>query len=190
MDRMDRPRQRQPSRRKRIARRTVPRGRGALIRPRGGKETPFESCGISSDEAETVLGPVGPEDEVTVSSNDNRAFAPDEFAEFPNPDGGLVKLTVPVGEPASLAAFPSAVPSFAPTGFPTCTADLGAQDVKCTGLVEFGKYKLVDGAEEAEGTAEEETGTLTESLEVHGGDRVELKNSANRTLADACTSPN
>jgi hypothetical protein len=132
---------------------------------------------------------IGPGDEVTLSTNDNRAFGPEnpELTEFPNPDGALVKLTVPVGEPEAVSVFDSPLAGLFPTtngspgGFPTCTANLGAQDVTCAGLVDGEKYALTDGAQKVSGLADE-TGAVSQSLAVKGGDSVVLSNSL-RTLS-------
>ena len=131
---------------------------------------------------------IGPGDEVTLSTNDNRAFGPEspELTGFPNPDGGLVKLTVPVGEPESVSLFKSPLAELFPTvtgspgGFATCTANLGAQAVACEGLVEGETYTLTDGAQKVSGEAGEK-GTLSHSLIVKGGDSVALSNGS-RTL--------
>jgi hypothetical protein len=119
---------------------------------------------------------------VTVTSDDNRAFAPSNIeGEEPNPTGGLVKLTVPVGEPEAFSSFPNPVGEFLPTGFPTCHAQLNAQTVTCTGLREHESYALTDGVQKV--TVEsDETGTLTASLSVKAGDVIALSNSAKRTL--------
>ena len=70
---------------------------------------------------------------MTVSSNDNRAYAPSDIEEnsrkLPNPIGGLVIMTVPVGEPEAAPDRPGFVPEFEPTGFPRCFAELAAQIV-------------------------------------------------------------
>ena len=65
---------------------------------------------------------------MTSSSNDNRAFIhPNNSAGHhgrrPNPVGGLVKLTVPAGEPDAIGPFASGT-GFHAGGIPTCTADL------------------------------------------------------------------
>jgi hypothetical protein len=132
---------------------------------------------------------IGPGDTVTMSTNDNRAFGPEspELTAFPNPDGGLVKLTVPVGEAGSLTGFKSPMAGLFPTvtgspgGFPICTADLGAQTVACRGLVAGEKYTLSDGAQKVSDEAGE-SGTLSHSLAVKGGDLVALSNGS-RTLS-------
>ncbi len=132
---------------------------------------------------------IGLGDEVTLSTNDNRAFGPEdpELTGFPNPGGALVKLTVPVGEPGALSTFDSPLDGLFPTingspgGFPTCTANLGAQAVTCTGLVDGEKYTLTDGAQKVSGLADE-TGTVSQSLAVKGGDSVVLSNGL-RTLS-------
>src|SRR6185437_7308233 len=92
--------------------------------------------------------PVGPGTAVTWSSNDNRAFQPPDAGSLANGAGGLVNLTVPAGEPGSVSAQGSFLPGFfTPTGFPTCTADLGAQSVSCSGLNDSNTYNITDGSQ-------------------------------------------
>lgn len=145
--------------------------------------TPTEFCGTASDVAETRLGEltseVEPEDALTASSEDNRAFGPEdaEAPEEPNPDGGLVKLTVPVGEPEAVPTFVSELGGFEATGFPTCTANLGTQVVSCDGLVPEAGYMLTDGAHSAAVLAGL-TGTVSHAFTLKGGDEVVLSNGA------------
>ena len=100
-----------------------------------GTASPVDFCNTQNDTATVSVGTVKPGDRLTVASNDNRAFdSPD--APSPNPNGGLVSLTVPVGEPDSAPQFQSPLaPLFKPSGLPTCTADLELQAVLCAGLV-------------------------------------------------------
>lgn len=110
----------------------------------GSLGSPTDFCGTATDAATVSTGgPVGPGDVVTQGSNDNRAFqGPDlEFAPGGqvNQNGGLVDMTVPVGEPDAINTFPEPLPPVfpfgGPSGFPTCGADLEAQTVTCSGLV-------------------------------------------------------
>ncbi|HEY6474690.1 MAG TPA: hypothetical protein VIY26_17475, partial [Acidimicrobiales bacterium] len=115
-------------------------------------------------------------DVVTDSSNDNRAFSPPDGA-TPNGVGGLVNLTVPVGEADAVSLFTSPMEFFTPSGFPTCTADLEGRSLTCSGLVAGGNYAAADGGAHASGTADG-NGTVTIPLTVKGGDVVALSNGA------------
>jgi hypothetical protein len=151
---------------------------GSSITPLGVSPTDF--CNTQTDAADVSLGSnVTGSDAFTASSNDNRAFSPPNGA-TPNTTGGLVNLTVPVGEADAVSLFTSPLQFFASTGFPTCTADLEAWTVTCTGLVSGQGYTITDGTSAVSGNADS-TGTLTESLAVKGGDSVFLSNGS-RTL--------
>jgi hypothetical protein len=150
---------------------------GSPIIGGAGETSPTDFCNTQTDAATVATPGISIGDPITASSNDNRAFSPPDAQD--NTTGALVKLTVPAGEPDSISQFTSPL-LFAPTGFPTCTADLEAQAVSCTGLVPHESYTLRDGGETASGAADD-TGTLTEPLAVTGGDAVALDN-AFRTL--------
>ncbi len=157
-------------------------------------ESPTDFCSTSLDSADVDLSSeypsgIGAGDQITYSSNDNRAFTPNDVTELipagtPNTTGALVSMTVPTGEPDSFSAFESDLPGFFPTGFPTCTADLGGQTVTCSGLVPGGSYTIHDGSQSAGETATLLTvappgvpGTVTESsMTIHQGDTVTLSN--------------
>jgi hypothetical protein len=145
-----------------------------LIGGTAGETGPNDFCGTQTDVADMpITTPFTAADAVTATSNDNRAYAPDGSAQ--NLIGGLVSLTVPVGEPGSVSlfaspfTFPTATGS--PTGFVTCTADLGAQQVTCSGLVPDEDYTLAG----QEATADD-SGTIVVSLPLHGGESVTLSN--------------
>jgi hypothetical protein len=149
--------------------------------------SPTEFCGTASDAAtEMTIAPVGAGTRVTWSSLDNRAFQPPDGPVERNDAGGLVNLTVPAGEPGSVSAQGSFVPpDFNPTGFPTCTADLGAQSASCSGLVPGDRYTVNGvGATAADDGMPGDgiDGTVTVAIPVHRGDTIALKNSVNRTL--------
>ena len=118
----------------------------------------------------------GQADVVTDSSTDNRAFSPPN-GPTPNPVGGLVKLTVPVGEPDAVSLFTSPMAFFTPSGFPTCGADLEGRSLTCAGLVADGNYTATDGGAHASGTADGH-GVLSVPLAVRGGNVVSLSNGA------------
>ena len=125
---------------------------------------------------------VGTGDTVTVSSNDNRAYAPSDIkGEEENPIGGLVSMTVPVGEPEAVPTVPGFVPEFEPTGFPRCFAELAAQTVTCTGLRAEETYTLTDGAQKVSEESTEQ-GVVTAALAIKGGDAIALTNSSKLTL--------
>jgi hypothetical protein len=146
-----------------------------------GPEPATNFCGTSSGVADTPLASkVSRGTAVTVSSNDNRAFAGANLPGGGNAVGGLVKLTVPVGEADSAPSFAGDFPPFVDTGFPTCTADLAAQAVSCGGLIPGAKYTLTDKEGVASVTADQ-TGTVSRSLKVTRGDVLSLAN-ASRTL--------
>jgi hypothetical protein len=148
--------------------------------PSSGTATDF--CNTQTGIATVSLGaPVAPSDIVTQSTNDNRAFQ-DPNLPSANPIGGLVRLTVPVGEPDAVSSFVSPLATFTPTGFPTCTADLEAQSVSCSGLVAGRAYTLTDArsatSKAATGNAD---GTIAVSFPngaLHGGDALALSNGA------------
>jgi hypothetical protein len=137
-------------------------------------ESPNDLCNTQTDVATEGTSRIGRGDRLTWTSNDNRAFdAP--TAPSPNLLGGLVSLTVPVGEPGSVSPFQSPLTTFSPGGFPACTADLEFQEVACTGLVPGQRYTLIDRRSRALGTADT-SGTFVEPLRLRRGDSVSLSN--------------
>jgi hypothetical protein len=119
---------------------------GTAVTGPNGENSPTDFCGTETDVADMPLASApGKTDVVTASSNDNRAFIdPNNSANTtgvaPNPTGGLVKLTVPVAETDAVGPFADPLGMFQPGGIPTCTADLAAQSVTCTGLVPGEQY--------------------------------------------------
>ncbi len=157
----------------------ITRNGTGVIGPDG--QIPTDFCNTQTGVATMPLASnVAASDLFTDSSNDNRAFQPPDAA-TPNTVGGLVKLAVPVGEADAASQFVSPMPFFAPSGFPSCTADLQAQAVSCSGLVPHAGYTLTDGSRHASGNADG-TGTLTQPLTIKGGDSVALTNGASRRL--------
>jgi hypothetical protein len=141
-------------------------------------ESPTDFCNTQSGVATIGMPTIGPGDTVTAGSNDNRAFSPPiPGATTFNPTGGLVDLTVPVGEADAVSSFSSPVPGFFPSGFPTCAADLEAQTVTCSGLVPGRGYTVTDGGAHASATAAD-SGAATVPLTVHRGDSIALSNGA------------
>jgi hypothetical protein len=145
----------------------------------GGSESPNDLCNTETDVATETLPHVGAGDAVTWTSNDNRAF---DAPGSPSPDllGGLVSMTVPVGEAGSVSDFTSALPAFTQGGFPTCSADLELLAVQCTGLVPGERYTVSDRRDHASSKADS-TGTLVVGLLVRRGNAVKLSNGS-RTL--------
>lgn len=145
-----------------------------------GTQSPTDECDLETDAATLSTPTIGPGEDLTVTSNDNRAYAATN-APTPNLLGGLVSLTVPVGEPNSVSQFESPLaPAFTPTGLPACSGDLELQVVECFGLVPNENYELIDGRKRTSTTADD-TGTVAALLAVRRGDSVVLSNGA-RTL--------
>jgi hypothetical protein len=143
-------------------------------------ESATDFCNTQTDAASLSTALIAPADRLAMSSNDNRAFdSPD--SPTPNPQGGLVSLSVPVGEANSVSQYENPLGVvFTPGGLPTCTADLELQAVACFGLVSGGAYDLIDGKQKVSGTADS-TGTFVEPLFIKRGDAVALSNGS-RTL--------
>lgn len=140
----------------------------------GASSPPNDLCNTQSDVATETTPRIGPRDRLTWTSNDNRAFSA-PASPSPNLFGGLVSLTVPVGEAGSVSPFESPLPAFTPGGFPSCTADLELQEVLCDGLVPGATYTLIDHREHAHGVADG-TGTVVAPLRLRRGDSVSLSN--------------
>ncbi len=150
------------------------------------------NCNTQTDVATVPTGAIPATGTVTVSSNDNRAFLqPTPVTPFPlapqgNEAGALVDLTMTTGEPDAFSAFASPIaavlPLGAPTGFPSCTADLQAGTATCTGLVPGGSYTVtrarggdqLDGA--ADGTGTVSVGPFAGGHPLQGGDVLALSN--------------
>lgn len=145
-----------------------------------GAESPTDFCNTQTNSATLGTALIGPSDTLTASSNDNRAFAA-PAAPTPNLLGGLVRLTVRVGEPGAVSPFTNPLSAFfTPSGVPLCVADLEVQAVQCLGLVPNETYTITDGNQRTQATADS-TGTAIELLPVRGGDAVALSNGS-RTL--------
>ena len=145
-----------------------------------GAESPTDFCNTASDAATApVSSAVTPGQAVTWTSLDDRAFTPPGEPDA-NVTGALVRLTVPVGEPDSVSSFSNPFVPIPPGGFPTCSGDLEAGTVTCSGLVPGQTYTVHDGATTASGTADS-TGTVSVPLAIKRGDTVSLSNGS-RTL--------
>ncbi len=98
---------------------------------------PIILCGTESGVAHVPTRRLGPGSRLSFTSLDNRAPS------AANPSGALISLTVPLGEPGSVAAARNDQVLLLPGGFPACTVDLRAQRVQCSGLVPGERYRLV-----------------------------------------------
>jgi hypothetical protein len=153
---------------------------GSSLTP-GGSPTDF--CNTQTDTTTVGTGGVEPSDVVTQGSNDNRAFQ-DPNLPTANPTGGLVNLSVPVGEADAVSTFPTSLATFvpvgAPSGFPTCSADLQAQSVTCSGLVPSENYSVTDSRTgKSQSAAADNSGDITVAFAtgtVQGGDAMALSN--------------
>ncbi len=146
-------------------------------------ETPTDFCNTQTDTATEGTATIGAGVRLTASSNDNRAYSP---GPIPNSMGGLVSLTVPLGEADAVSSFLSPLPTFAPSGVPSCTADLELQTATCSGLVDGASYTLSDArtGKHVSGNADP-TGTVVGQFPaggLRGGDAVSLSNGS-RTLS-------
>jgi hypothetical protein len=145
-----------------------------------GSESPTDFCNTTTDAATAPLkSAVTPGQAVTWSSVDDRAFTP---LSDPNPNltGALVTLSVAAGEADSASSFFNPFLAIPQGGFPSCTGDLEAKTVTCTGLVPGEAYTLKDGTRAASAKADA-TGTVSVPLAINGGDTVTLSNGS-RTL--------
>ena len=139
-----------------------------------GASSPTKWCNTKTDVATQRLAAAPKAGQsITWSANDNRAFGPSKGAAAPNPYGGLVNMTVPVGQPGSVSLFHNPLHYFKPGGFPTCDADLARQRVSCAGLVPGQRYELKDGGKNASGKADKQ-GVVSAHLAVKGGEVVAL----------------
>jgi hypothetical protein len=116
-----------------------------------------------------------------MSSEDNRAVSRANF------DGALINLMIPMGEPNAVSQLHSSeVSMFHPTGFPSCTADLRAQSVRCTGLVKAARYTLrrSRGGAVLRATSDDNGAVVFRGFPggISGGDALRLTNSASRAL--------
>jgi hypothetical protein len=93
-------------------------------------ESPTDFCNTQTDAAAVLTSPIGPRDTLTVTSNDNRAFAAPN-APTPDPLGGLVSLTVRIGEPGAVSPFRSPLPFFSPSGVPATSTPSATASSAC-----------------------------------------------------------
>lgn len=131
--------------------------------------SPNSECNTQTDTATVPTPHLTNASRIAVSDLDNRAPGPDA------PLGALVRLTVPLGEPA-------AVPSS--TGVPYCTAQLRLQVTTCSGLVPRERYTLsASGRRGATRHRANQTGVARFSgFRITGGQVLTLTNSARRVI--------
>jgi hypothetical protein len=143
---------------------------------------PVRQCQTETNVAVLHTGSLGQGTSLSLSSQDNRAIS------ILNTNGALVKLTVAMGEPESVSAIGNSQILFEPSGFPSCTADLRAQSVRCTGLLPGARYTLTRRRNFAtRRTSADGNGAITVTgfpgrHPITGGDAMTLKNDAGRRL--------
>jgi hypothetical protein len=139
---------------------------GATLAP-----SPVPLCSTETDIAAVPTARIGLGTPVSLTSSDNRSVSLSE------PNGALVSLSVALGEPGALPA-PSGQSGAFATGFPSCTAFLRIQSVRCSGLVAGERYRLAGRVIRAG-----KDGTLfAGGVGVRGGQTVTLINAAGRRL--------
>ncbi len=144
--------------------------------------SPISACTTEQDQATVSTPPLTGASALTLSSEDNRAVS------ILDPSGALVKLTVPLGEPDSVAEIPNRHVHFALTGIPACIADLRSQVAKCDGLVPGGRYTLTRARGNAVRHAAADANGVIRIADLPGrvpiarGDRLTLTNAAKRAL--------
>ncbi len=143
---------------------------------------PVAQCGTEDDIATVPTGRLGAGSALTLTSLDNRAVT------LSSPNGALVGLTVPLGEPYAVDQVGNPLVLLAPSGFPTCAAHLRVQTVSCSGLVPGARYALtrsrgnVTRRVRAGGGGLALFSTFGGRRAITGGDRLTLRNSARRVL--------
>src|SRR5262249_22445387 len=130
---------------------------------------------------DTSGSPITPDQDLKVSSDDNRAYSKDA------PQGALVMLTAPVGEPGAIAPTVAAEDAGA-SGFPTCDAQLEFAEVQCSGLVPGAPCFLTRSLDShvfssgADGDGIAQFDTQGAAPPITGGDILTLQNFAGRAL--------
>jgi hypothetical protein len=145
---------------------------GATLAP-----SPTDLCETEADAAVIKVGHIGAGTPMTMTSLDNRGG----YALEPN--GAIVKLTIGLGEPDSISSLGNSKLIYTPTGFPTCTAFLRIQTVRCSGLVPRARYRILRGGRVFGGGQAGGAGAVTlTGVAVRGGDVLTLVNAAGRRL--------
>ncbi|MGH3264842.1 MAG: hypothetical protein ACRDNS_22950, partial [Trebonia sp.] len=138
---------------------------------------PTQLCETESDAAVVAVRRFGSGTALALDSEDNRGVYQRE------PDGALVQLTVPLGEPDSVPAVPNGQLPYRPTGFPTCSALLRIRTVRCSGLVAHARYRLVRRAKRLGAGQAGAAGVVRfDRLSIRGGVVLTLVNAAGRRL--------
>ncbi len=143
---------------------------------------PIEQCGNADDVARLMTTTVRAGTSLTMTSQDNRAVA------LANPPGALVSLGISLGEPNAIPSLTNSQLALRTTGFPVCTADLRAQVVRCSGLVQRARYTLTRGRGHAVRTARGDTDGSARfsgfrgTPAIRGGDVLTLANVSRRVL--------
>ncbi len=144
--------------------------------------SPVAECQTETDVAVLATHGISAGTGVTLTSTDNRAPTP------ANPVGALVRMTVALGEPGSVSAVGNTLAELHLTGFPTCTADLRAQTVRCSGLVPHARYALGRAPRRSvliarAGAAGVATfGPFPGTPGIRGGETLTLRNRSGRTV--------
>jgi hypothetical protein len=144
--------------------------------------SPIDTCETESGASVVHTGPLSARATIRMTSADNRAVSP------LNPDGALVSLVIPLGEPNSTSELGNPRVPITPTGFPACTADLQSGVVRCTGLVGGARYVLERGRgrlrlpARASSSGQIRGAGFRGPRRLTGGDTVRLSNAAGRTL--------
>jgi hypothetical protein len=142
----------------------------------------IDQCGNADDIATLQTKPLGPGTSLTMTSQDNRAVTLD------NPPGAAISLGVSLGEPNALPSLQNSQLTLNNTGFPLCTADLRAQAVRCSGLVQHARYVLTRGRGHvvrkvrADGNGSARFAGFRGTPGIRGGDRFTLTNGSRRVL--------
>jgi hypothetical protein len=143
---------------------------------------PVEHCSNTTDAATVATKRLTAGTGLSMTSSDNRAVA------LPNPPGAAIRLSIQLGEPGAVPSLVNSLALFATTGFPTCTADLQSQSVKCDGLVVGTRYTLARGRHRASRSARADSGGIAKftgfpgNPAIRGGDVLALANGAGRVL--------
>lgn len=144
--------------------------------------SPIEQCELEANASIIRTRALSAASVLGMSSNDNRAVTPI------NPDGALVSLIVPMGEPNSDSALGNDQVPIAPSGFPACGANLYNGAVSCSGLVPEAVYSLTRarGRSTLRARADDGGSLRTSGFrgapQLTGGDVVRLRNASGRTL--------
>ncbi len=142
----------------------------------GGRSTPPPNdwCDGETNVARVTAPGITPRTQVSIGSTDNRAVT------SANRNGALVKLVVGAGEPGSVSALGNRQIFITPSGFPSCTADLRAQSIRCSGLRPHASYVIGSRRSRANSHGAASFGGF--ARRVRGGQVFALRNSSGRVL--------